>query len=416
MIVALLVLYAVPIISFLFGMVGLWKDPSRWRRYLPMCINFVFVYAYSYTPDIGSNEDLIRYFSQIEFYGTLSLVEALTYTGGALFSQYLYFWLFGSMNMMHLIPAISTSTVYAVAGYITCDTAERYSSKQYIAVVFLFQLITLPFYQLVNNVRNVFAFSLIILAVYLDVIKGKRNIFVWFCYIFGSLLHLTAFTLIIFRVFSALGKKFFGAIVLSQLFFGMFASKIYEWGSVLSFDSAIGVSFTTIIKKLGNYLNDIHSPGASKYLSLPWSDPTILIRLLMVMVAAFGILIIYNVLRTKNNWSSWFRDDKRYYAFVGMIAVTTIMLHFLFYTPNYWRFGSAVYVTIGMLLIPMFCNYRQLTLLPRMLLYGHFLVLPVMFWVQFIFLRRLTNFSDWIMEAFTTNYMTILIDLVNSGI
>ena len=414
MIVALLVLYAVPIISFLFGMVGLWKDPSRWRRYLPMCINFVFVYAYSYTPDIGSNEDLIRYFSDIEFYGTLSFVEALTYAGGALFSQYVYFWLFGSMNMMHLIPAISTSTVYAVAGYITCDTAERYNSERYIALVFLFQLIMLPFHSIIVNVRNVFALSLIILAVYLDVIKGKRNIFVWFCYIFGSLLHLTTFSLIIFRVFSVLGKKYFGAIVLGQLLFGIFTSKIYEWGSVLSFDGAIGVSFTTIIKKLVFYLNDIHSSGASKYLSLPWSDPTILFRLLTVIVAAFIVLIIYNVLRTNNYWNSWFRDDQRYYAFVGMIAVTTIMLHFLFNTPNYWRFGSAVIVTIGMLLIPMFCYYRQLTLLPRILLYGNFLLLPIMFWVQFIFLRRLSNFSDWIMEAFTTNYMTILIDLVNA--
>lgn len=416
MIVALLVLYAVPIISFLFGIVGLWKDPSRWRRYLPMCINFVFVCAYSYIPDIGSNEDLIRYFSEIEFYGTLPLEEALSHAGGVLLSHYFYFWLFGSMNMMHLIPAISTSTVYAVAGYITCDTAERYNSKQYIVVVFLFQLIMLPFCSLINNVRNVFALSLIILAVYLDVIKGKRNFFVWFCYTFGSLLHLTAFTLIIFRVFSVLGKKYFGAIVLSQLFFAIIASKIYEWGSVLFFDGAIGVSFATIIRKLGNYLYNIKTPGASKYLSLPWSDPTIIFRLLTVMMVAFTVLIIYNVLRTNNNWNSWFRDDHRYYAFVGMIGVTTIMLHFLFYTPNYWRFGSAVIVTIGMLLIPMFCYYRQLTLFPKMLLYGNFLVLPIMFWVQFIFFRRLTNFSDWIMEAFTTNYMTILIDLVNSGI
>ena len=412
MFISLLVLYALPVICFLMGLVGLWKNPSRWRRYLPMCLNLIFVGAYSYVPEFGSNWDLTRYFPTIEFYGTLPLLDALTYEGGALFSQYFYFWLFGSMHMMHLVPAISTTTVYAVAGYITCDTAERYNGKKYIILIILLQWVVMPYQSIIDNVRNVFGLSLITLAVYLDIVKGKRSAFIYFLYVFGCMMHLSACILILFRIVSVWAKKCFEIVILSQVLFAIIITRIYEWGNTLSYIGFVGVSIRMIIVKLNNYLNNTTNPGAIKYLTLSWADATNLLRLVMVVGALLAVIIVLYALRKKK---SWFKDDNNLYAYVGMIALTVITFHIFFLVPNYWRFGTILYVVIGVVLIPLLCANKNLSLLPKSLLYGNLLLLPIAVRTQEVMLRRLPNIIDWSFDALTTNYFTILFDFIKGN-
>jgi hypothetical protein len=402
---AVLLLYLFPPLTFLAGMFGLWRDSSHWRRYLPMCIYFLFIGAYSYEPDAFYNFDLIRYFPQIESYGSLSLGEALEYdvTSPA---KSMLFWFFGSLQMKHMVPALTTATVYAVAGYITCDTAERYNGKQYIGWCFLIQLILLPYVSIINNIRNVFGLALVVLAVYLDIVKGKRNIFVYFCYLFGSLMHLSVVILVLFRLASFIGKNYFDLFMYGALFFAASVFKVYELRSLFAFGGSLGIAIQSIIIKLNAYLLDTTNSGAVKYLR----EGVFTSRTFIVVSVFLSLLVIRYAIRSKNRL---FQDDKRLYAFAGMTALITITFHFFMLVPNYWRFAAALNVMVGIIYIPLLCGYKGLTVFPKLLFCASLAIVPiVLFFHAIAFLRSLYNSPTWPIDFLTTNYVTILFDLV----
>lgn len=401
----LLVLYAFPLLSLIIGLVGLYRNPSNWRRYLPMCINFVFMGAYAYTPDPSSNEDLIRYFPQIEYIALLPFEEALTYGGRGLIAQNLFFWIFGSLHMIHMVPAISTATVYSIAGYITCDTAERYNAKKYIFIVFLLQLVILPYHSIICNVRNVFGLSIVLLAVYLDLAKGKRSLFVWFCYIFGTLMHLSVAILIVFRIVCILGEKYFEEFVLGQALFATIVFNIYELRSLFSFGGALGNAIQTAIRKLNFYLTSTTHVGAVKYLR----QSIFSTRTLMVIGAVLAVLIVWYVIRSK---STFFYDSKSLYVFVSFIAMTTISFHFFMMIPNYWRFAATLYVAIGILFIPLLRNYGRFSFIPKLLLVASILIGPAMLLFQIRLSLGLTNLTGWMFGTLTSNYILVLFDFI----
>ena len=170
-------------LALIVAVLGIWKNPSRWRLFFPMLVYVLFVGAYCYIPGTNSNVDLVRYFPEVELYGEMSLSEAFSYADDVLYARDFLFWLCGHLHATHLVPAITTAAVYGVAGYISCDSAERCDAKRYIGGILLFQLMMLPYISIINNIRNVSGFSLIILAAYLDIVKQKKTIWVWLCYL-----------------------------------------------------------------------------------------------------------------------------------------------------------------------------------------------------------------------------------------
>ena len=371
-----------------------------------MCVYFLFVGAYSYTWPDYFNSDLLRSFPQIEFYGTMSFFDALVYDVRLPAKNFL-FWLFGSLHLVRMVPAISTATVYAVAGYITCDTAVRYNGEKYIGTVFLIQLFLLPYVSLINNIRNVFGLVLVILAAYLDIVKGKRNIFVCFCYLFGTLMHVSVYPLILFRMFSWLGKKYFELFLFGQLFFAAIVFKIYELRSVFAVGGSFGIIIQSFLRKLNGYLLNTTGVGAVKYLN----EGIFSARTFIVAGLVFALAMIWYAVRSKDYC---FRDDKRFYSFIGMIATMAITFHFFMLVPNYWRFAAAFNAAIGMLYIPLLCSYNSLSFILKLLFRIHLLLVPLvlLFYVTAYF--RAFYYSDWILDLLTTNYITIICDLVQS--
>ena len=95
---------------------------------------------------------------------------------------------------------IAGCIVYGVAFYITCDVAEEYNAQSTIPAVIAIQGCMLPFFSIISNVRNVTAFSLIVLAVYLDTVKKKRNPVVLILYILPVFIHSSAIILVLLRI------------------------------------------------------------------------------------------------------------------------------------------------------------------------------------------------------------------------
>ena len=142
--------------------------------------------AYSYMPTTDS-PDLVRYFNEVRVCSEMSLKQVLTTQNDGQFIIYIAYWIIGKLGDVHLLPAISTSIVYGIALYIVCDSAEKYNIEKIIPYVLLCQLMILPFNSIVSNIRNICAFSMIILASYLNLIKEK-TISAYGFYIFSRVL------------------------------------------------------------------------------------------------------------------------------------------------------------------------------------------------------------------------------------
>lgn len=390
-------------LALLTSIVGLWKSPSKWRTFLPIYIYVIFVGAYCYAPLQGSNVDLVRYFPEIEIYGRMTLAEAFLYNNDILYARDLLFWLCGHLHVIHLVPAITTSVVYSVAGYITCDVAERYDSRRYIGIILLFQFMMLPYVSIINNVRNVFGFSLIIIAAYFDIVKDKRPLWVWLFYAAGSLMHLSCFILIVFRILSRFSKKVFEIVLIVPFIFSSLVYLIYDYSYIFSFGGSFGNSIQTIIRKLYRYMTNTTTVYAIKAAT---SQTYIMNRMIMMVGVVLALILIYYGIRYKK---SLFRDDLRFYAFAGMIAMMTLASN-VFAVPNYWRFAAAFYIVIGIMLIPLLSNYRELPLLIKAITSLSLTLGPLGLFIQYWQMRGY-DFKGWGISILFTDYITILFDI-----
>ena len=205
-IVAQMFLLAFIPLSGIYSTVGITKKPWLWKHYLFFLVCTVFIISYSFDP---LNEcDLTRYFEAVKTVGSMSSIQdVLAYREDGLIVRNLAFWLIGKTGDVHLLPAISNSIVYGIAGYITCDSAQRDHFEKLIPPALLIQICLLQFYATTSNVRNICSFSLIILAVYLDIVKEEHSIRVALLYILPCFLHPSGIFLVLFRSAAGLIKN-----------------------------------------------------------------------------------------------------------------------------------------------------------------------------------------------------------------
>lgn len=399
MVLPILALSLLPPIALLVAIIGLWRNPSQWRVYLPLYIYVIFIGAYCYVPMQGSNVDLVRYLPTIEEYGRLSLMEALGYSDDILFATDILFWICGHLRLPHLVPAFTTATVYAVSGYMTCDVAERYESNRYIGGILLFQFMMIPYISIINNIRNVFGLSVIILGVYLDLVKRKKNALIWFLYISGSLMHLSCFIIVVFRILSGLSKKFFEALLLIPAVFSSVIFLLYNNRSMFNFGGLFGSSVQRIIQKLYGYLINT----TSEYAIAATTALSYVYNRWIMMVGVFLLLILlYYMIRYKR---MLFKDNIYFYSFAGMIASLTLACN-VFAIPNYWRFAAAMYVLSGTIFVPLLCNRKRLPVFIKTLLLVSLCLGPLGLFIHY-WQNRSYDFTEWAINSMLTNYLTI---------
>lgn len=403
MILPVFIIEIFPPLTLLIAVFGLWWNPSKWRTYLPMLVYVLFIGAYCYIPDESSNVDLIRYLPEIEYYNNLSLKEALTINNDILFTRDILFWICGKLQIPHMVPAFTTAAVYMIAGYMTCDCAERHNKKQLIPVLLLFQLMMLPYISIVNNVRNVFGLSVIALAAYRDIIKNNRNIITIFLYAAGTLMHLSCFVLIVFRILCKYSEKFFEAVLIIPFIFSTLIYAVYEYSYIFSVAGALGNTIQTIIRKMYRYLENTTSDYALKATS---SRSYLMNRMIMMTGAALILILVYYGIRYNKKL---FKDDSRMHSFVGMTAAMTLGCN-VFAIPNYWRFAAAMYVMSGVVFVPLLNEYRHLPVWVKLTTFFSLLLGPLGLFIQWYSTRNIAFFD--MEQIILTNNITILFQII----
>ena len=391
----------IPALGVLTSVIGLWRNPVNWKRYLPLLVIGFFAGAYAFVPP-DDGYDLYRYLPLVEQYGNLSFIEALNMDGDILYASHILFWICGKLHLPHLAPALTTACVYWAAFYMTCDTAERYGHLQYIAPVIIFQAAMMPYIMIINNVRNVFGLVMVALAAYLDIVKKNRKWYVYALYAIGSMFHLSALAFVAFRLLCRIAKKLFGLIVVLPFFFTSIIYFLNANIDKLPLQGSFGTSIKGIVWRMYGYLT--YRDVAYAVTSLN-SRTVMLDRIVMLIGMTMSIVIIYYFLRRGKQYA---KDDDRVYTLVGMIAALTIACN-AFAMPNFWRFSAAFYAISGVVAIPLLASYWKMPLLIKVEPFV-FMAMAA-FCLVFQYYRYDRAFIiEWLGSGLATNWVTLVVD------
>lgn len=296
----------------------------------------IFVTALLYTPGYGS--DLGRYFIILDSMRGIPINKCNYYgVGTNLFTINFIFWVIANIGFYKLLPALVVSTVFGIGAYITIDCSIQRKQTKYMGFFLLLQFMQLPFFGIMDNVRNVWAFSLVILAVYRDTIQDKKNLCTLLLYILPCFMHDGVYLLVLFRFFIPIAKKLRYVLPIIALFVGTGINMLYMHISV--FPSFIANS----IKNSYQYLNN--SVATDWIMYVRTSPFFILQRNSEMFIAVLMILFLYLIQKNMDKSMSQFS----YFAFLILISVLACNV---FAAPHYWRYYSA-----SMLCIPAIINY-----------------------------------------------------------
>lgn len=335
----------------LYSVLGINMNPWKWKKYLPWLVLAIGMIAYGMQSSVELDMD--RYFNTAIEIGKYPFFELFNYKGShgeyvGLWVIKIVFWLAGRLNVVHILPMMTGCIVYGIALYITCDVAEEYEAYTSIPKVIAVQICILPFVSIISNIRNITAFSLIILAVYLDIVKKKRNPLVLLLYVFPIFIHTSSIILILFRIgisFSVKSKIVFLTIVCAL---PVFIDTLYANINLLQHGGSIGAIITTLCRKGYWYLHDQNDTAWARQVAS--SRYQQINRVVMIILAITIVLIIcFGIFQYVK------KMYENFLTYIFLLAIMTISCSW-FTTPHYWRFSAASIIAIGALLIPLLCT------------------------------------------------------------
>ena len=388
-----------PIIAFLLSMFGISKSPSKWRRYLPFYIYFIFIAAYSYTPPSGSNVDLLRYYQILEELKGLSLTEIVSSLSDSLYAENILYWIVVSANMPRLLQAITTATVYGVGAYIVCDSAQPTDYK-FIFRVLMTQAVIIPFFSVVVNVRNVFTFSLIILASYRDLYRHRRDLLTILLYIIPVFMHKTGVIIVILRLLVPVFKRVYFVAVAFVFGLSGLIKLAYSYRLSIPFGGALG----TILRRLVNSAY-IYLLGETQYAErVRNSTGATLSRLI-----AFVFLIFLVYLYLKKFLSKQKIEDIEVMGY--LLCILSLACN-AFDTPAYWRFSAAA----SLVITPIMYSFYRGELTTRIQKQRIYFVLIIYLVVRALFTvyRATIDWGETVSILVSTNIFTLMFELIKS--
>lgn len=312
------------------------KSPINWRKIFSLYVISLFMIGYCI--ESGRVTDMTRYFIQIENLKGLSLSDAIQTMNDRLYITDFFFWLSATFNMPHLVTGIPVALVIGVASYIACDYADESGEHHYLWIVLLLVLTKNSLSTLANNIRNVSAFSIAVLAVYREIKQKKKNSLTILLYILPIFIHTNGLLLVVARLLIPLVKRrrFFVLIIIAAL--PAIIEIAYSNVTSIPIGGSVGVIIRRLIYSAHHYL-----AGTSSYArSQAASTNAQIKRIIAFSRLGFTTLIIYKELKENPT------DFKAYTLILASLALSCTA----FNTPAYWRFSTALLIAN----IPMYFN------------------------------------------------------------
>lgn len=393
-----------PLAAF-YAVIGLWNNPSNWKKFYSFFLVTIFILAYSYNP-VGKSEDLVRYLADIEYLGKMSLWKALQHYNDGLFIRTVVFWIVGKIGVPHLVPAISTTIVYGIAVYITCMTAKLYHAEKCMWYVMLAQLMILPFNSIVNNVRNVCSFSLIVLAAYKDlVLKQKLSHIIWL-YIIPCFIHASAALLAVIGVLAHYIKKPRAWMILVVLIAPGIIQFLYSKIGLINGKGYVMDLVRTFIEKGYNYSDTgtLMDYEREVMKSSFW-------KLHRITMMSFSVFIFIHICMAHDELNRF--EGAGFNSYISMICIVIVLCNIM-PAPNYWRFFSALIVAIPTVLIPTIIMQGGKSLSGRIMLYVLPLFMCGRFMMEIYYSLPTTDYGELFVGFMCNNVFSIMSKILSN--
>lgn len=204
------------VLFFLFPIVGLpvyflgYISKSKPQQILGLIFFSLFMGIMGYSfQNPATNPDLVRYIAMVEGYSDLNFFNV--FNAGQynnLFVIDVWFWLIAEIGDYQLVAATASLFSYLIILYILQDYSRRNRFSFFtrlIAAVLVMGVVN--FALVVNAIRSVVAFSLVLLSVYRELYQKKKNIWTYICYVIPIFMHFAAILLVIIRVVLVIKRR-----------------------------------------------------------------------------------------------------------------------------------------------------------------------------------------------------------------
>lgn len=333
-----------PVIALPVSIYGMTKRSWNWKVYSALFAVFFAAIAYNFNY-INPN-DLTRYFDQIIAMQGQSLLYVFQHDKEFLFANDILFWLISRIGDVHLLPFITTFFAYYTAAYICGYFIYKYQREDIAFLELAIIACALELNIIINYVRNVLCFALIILAAFHIIVEKKKIFPNIVLMIVGMFMHTTGIILILGVLLAGLIKKINKFAIFLAAIVGNVVSIIYAHISVFTGNKILEFIGQTIRKANAYFTNNV----ARQWASIVANSRRYRIIKIYDLILVVLILVYYIYIR--RNEESDKRDDyfANFIIYIGLIALGC----FPIVTPAYNRFYSAFIIGQAALLIPKF--------------------------------------------------------------
>ena len=196
-------------VFFLIIMLLSLTNSKKNARYILILYIFIigimgYFYLPSQTADLYRIQTLIKmYYSSYTFSDIFETIQRIN------FQIYpIYYWIFGKIGNVNLLPAITGVWFYSNVFYILYDSSKRNKwSNKILILLLMFVIAGGQFVEVISGIRSMLAFSIVAVCLYNEIYR-KKSIYVNLpFYLFAGLLHEAAFVLIGIRILLMLIQK-----------------------------------------------------------------------------------------------------------------------------------------------------------------------------------------------------------------
>ena len=206
---------------------------QKTKKILIIYLLLLFLMGYFYCPyktaDLFYIENLIN--TNLK---NKNLAEILTFFQNAGYRIfYIYYWIFGKIGNVRLLPATTAALFYGNCFYILYKSSIRFNlSSKSMSRTLLFFMAGGQFLEVISGIKSLLAFSIVALCCYKEFVDNKSFISQLPLYLLASLLHDAALIAVGFRLFYLLFQKEKKIIVRirNYLLFGIFIFLAFKYG------------------------------------------------------------------------------------------------------------------------------------------------------------------------------------------
>ena len=331
----------------LFGLFGGFYESLRHNRTKASAFCFALFlasFAYGYTP-IDKEVDLFEYFQNMKNLANVSFFEIFSVNSmnvaETLPLSVVMQWLFAKTGDFNLLPSFTVFVIYFIGFYIANVLFDDLGIDNFTRCIFLLFLLLCPnFAGIVNNIRNIFSFSLFLLAVFRDCYQNRHGCLTVLLYVCPLFIHTATFVLLFLR----LALPLIGHYKLLFLILSICGKYIVDflYGQIGMLPDWLFV-FKLVIVKAYRYFN---SSSEFAVLSIN-SGSYLLARCLYITIAVLFCFIACFLLRKGNgvklcNYFGSCEQKNRLNNIVlydyacGLMTISCWAM----LLPEYWRFAS----------------------------------------------------------------------------